>query len=92
MKTPKWFLKKNLFAILLLPVSWVYYLFSRIVFDGEQGVLKLCDFWVRRIPLQDIKVVERDDYIYGEGSRKGPHCWIYVELINGKKKRIGLVL
>ena len=75
--------------ILLFYLNFVN-LFSRIVFDGEQGVLKLCDFWVRRIPLQDIKVVERDDYIYGRGSRKGLHCWIYVELINGKKKRIGL--
>ncbi len=37
MKTPKWFLKKNLFAILLLPVSWLYYLFSRIVYHIRKG-------------------------------------------------------
>lgn len=37
MKTPKWFLKKNLFAILLLPVSWVYYLFSQIVYHIRKG-------------------------------------------------------
>lgn len=63
--------------------------FARIVFDGERGVLKLHDFWVRSIPLQDIKVVERDDYIYG-GGRSGLHCRIYIELINGKKKEIVL--
>lgn len=32
MKTPKWFLKKSIFAVLLIPVSWVYYLFSRLVY------------------------------------------------------------
>lgn len=32
MKTPRWFLKKNLIAILLLPFSWGYYFFSRCVF------------------------------------------------------------
>lgn len=32
MKTPKWFLKKNLFSVLLIPVSWVYYVFSRLVY------------------------------------------------------------
>lgn len=37
MKTPKWFLKKSLIAILLVPVSWVYYVFSRIVY-----VLRRC--------------------------------------------------
>lgn len=32
MKTPWWFLHKTPIAFLLLPVSWVYYLISRIVF------------------------------------------------------------
>ena len=32
MKTPKWFLKKTLLALLLIPVSWVYYLCGRIVY------------------------------------------------------------
>ena len=32
MKTPWWFLSKNPFAILLLPISWVYYLVGRMVF------------------------------------------------------------
>ena len=37
MKTPKWFLKKNLMAFLLLPVSWVYYVFSRLVYYMRKG-------------------------------------------------------
>ena len=37
MKTPKWFLKKNLIAFLLLPVSWVYYVFSRLVYCMRKG-------------------------------------------------------
>ena len=32
MKTPWWFLRKNIVAILLLPISWVYYLVGRVVF------------------------------------------------------------
>ncbi|MBQ8367783.1 MAG: tetraacyldisaccharide 4'-kinase [Alphaproteobacteria bacterium] len=32
MKTPWWFLSKNPFAILLVPISWVYYLVGRMVF------------------------------------------------------------
>ena len=32
MKTPKWFLKKSPMAFILMPVSWVYYLFGWIVF------------------------------------------------------------
>ncbi len=32
MKTPKWFLRKNIVSILLIPVSWIYYLFSKMVF------------------------------------------------------------
>lgn len=32
MKTPWWFMHKTPLAIILLPVSWVYYLFSRIVY------------------------------------------------------------
>ena len=32
MKTPWWFLSKNLMAFILVPVSWVYYLIGRIVF------------------------------------------------------------
>lgn len=32
MKTPRWFLKKNLLAFLLMPVSWVYFCVSKIVF------------------------------------------------------------
>lgn len=32
MKTPKWFLKKNLIALMLLPVSEIYYMVSRMVF------------------------------------------------------------
>lgn len=37
MKTPKWFLKKNLITFLLLPVSWVYYIFSRLVYHVRKG-------------------------------------------------------
>ena len=33
MKTPWWFLHKTLLAFLLLPVSWVYYFFSVIVYN-----------------------------------------------------------
>ena len=41
MKTPKWFLKKNLFSVLLIPVSWVYYVFSRLVYHlRRSGELK----------------------------------------------------
>lgn len=32
MKTPWWFLSKNPFAVLLVPISWVYYLVGRMVF------------------------------------------------------------
>ena len=32
MKTPWWFMHKTPLAIILLPVSWVYYLISRVVF------------------------------------------------------------
>lgn len=32
MKTPWWFLSQNLMAWLLVPVSWIYYVFSKIVF------------------------------------------------------------
>ena len=32
MKTPWWFLSKNPFAILLVPISWVYYMVGRMVF------------------------------------------------------------
>ncbi|MBP3340682.1 MAG: tetraacyldisaccharide 4'-kinase [Alphaproteobacteria bacterium] len=35
MKTPWWFLSKNPFAILLVPISWVYYLVGRMVFLGR---------------------------------------------------------
>ena len=35
MKTPWWFLRKNLFSVLLLPISWLYYLVGRIVFLGR---------------------------------------------------------
>ena len=64
--------------------SW----FARIVFDGEKSVLKLCDFRVRTIPLQNIKVVKRDEDIYS--ARYGVHCRINIELISGEEKRIGL--
>ena len=37
MKTPWWFMHKTPLAILLLPVSWVYYLISRIVY-GFRGM------------------------------------------------------
>jgi len=41
MKTPKWFLKKNLFSVLLIPVSWVYYVFSRLVYHlRRSGAMK----------------------------------------------------
>ena len=33
MKTPKWFLKKNLISIALYPASWFYLIGSRIVFN-----------------------------------------------------------
>ena len=32
MKTPSWFLKKNFTALALLPVSWIYFLVSRLVY------------------------------------------------------------
>ncbi len=32
MKTPRWFLKKRIISLFLVPVSWIYYLFSLIVF------------------------------------------------------------
>lgn len=32
MKTPWWFLSKNIVALLLVPVSWIYYLIGRVVF------------------------------------------------------------
>ena len=32
MKTPWWFLHKTPLAFILVPVSWIYYLFSKIVF------------------------------------------------------------
>ena len=32
MKTPWWFLHKTLLAFLLLPVSWIYYIVSRLVY------------------------------------------------------------
>ena len=32
MKTPWWFLSKNLMAWILIPVSWIYYLFGNVVF------------------------------------------------------------
>ncbi len=32
MKTPWWFLKKNPVALLLMPMGWIYFAFSRIVF------------------------------------------------------------
>ncbi len=37
MKTPKWFLKKNPIALILIPVSWVYYIFSRVVYMLRSG-------------------------------------------------------
>ena len=41
MKTPKWFLKKSPIALALIPVSWAYYIFSRIVYMLRKGgVLK----------------------------------------------------
>ena len=64
--------------------SW----FVRIVFDGEKSVLKLYDFRVRTIPLQNIKAVKRDEDIYS--ARYGVHCRINIELISGEEKRIGL--
>lgn len=37
MKTPKWFLKKSPIALALIPVSWVYYIFSRLVYMFRRG-------------------------------------------------------
>ncbi len=37
MKTPKWFLKKSPIALALIPVSWVYYIISRIVYMLRRG-------------------------------------------------------
>ena len=37
MKTPKWFLKKSPIALALIPVSWVYYIFSRLVYMFRKG-------------------------------------------------------
>lgn len=37
MKTPKWFLKKSPIALALIPVSWAYYIFSRIVYMLRKG-------------------------------------------------------
>ena len=33
MKTPYWFMHKTLLSIILIPISWVYYVVSRIVFN-----------------------------------------------------------
>ena len=87
---------QGILALTCLDILLAYLIFlsffRRVVFDGERGVLKLCDFWVRSIPLQDIKVVERGDSIYGGGSRSAPYCYIYIELINGKKKETALTV
>ena len=32
MKTPKWFLRKSPMALILLPISWIYYFFGWVVF------------------------------------------------------------
>ena len=32
MKTPWWFMRKTLLSFILLPVSWIYYCASRVVF------------------------------------------------------------
>ena len=37
MKTPKWFLKKSPIALVLIPASWVYYIFSRLVYMFRKG-------------------------------------------------------
>lgn len=36
MKTPWWFLHKTLLAFLLLPVSWIYYIASRVVYGWRR--------------------------------------------------------
>ncbi len=36
MKTPWWFLKKTPLAIMLMPVSWIYYWLSRIVYNCRE--------------------------------------------------------
>ena len=38
MKTPWWFLHKTLLAFLLLPIAWIYYLASRMVFNWRRMV------------------------------------------------------
>ena len=41
MKTPKWFLRKSPIALILVPVSWVYWVFSGFVFlFRRSGALK----------------------------------------------------
>ena len=41
MKTPWWFSSKNPFALILVPVSWIYYLVGRVVFMFRRfGALK----------------------------------------------------
>ena len=37
MKTPWWFMRKTLLAFILLPVSWIYYGVSRIVFNVRKS-------------------------------------------------------
>lgn len=62
--------------------------FKRIVYDERLGVLKLYHFRLRAIPLQDIKIMKRDKYIYGR--KFGRYCYIDLKLIGGGEKRIEL--
>ena len=62
--------------------------FGAIVLDEERGMLLLRDFGVRSIPIQDIKVIKRDEYVYMH--RGGDYCCIDIQLIKGDKKRIHL--
>lgn len=64
--------------------------FRRIVFDEERGLLKLCHFRVREIPIQDIKIVKRDEFIYYNKAVR--YCNIYVMLIEGTQKTIELAV
>ncbi len=61
MKTPWWFLRKNIVAFLLVPVSWVYYCASKIV------------FWVRSVnPLVSRRPIICVGNIFAGGVGKTP--------------------